>query len=276
MKKKSLKFMVTLNVMLAIILMSSIAVSASSLLEKISAYINHGITIKVNGETFVAKEDDGRVVKPITYNGRTYLPVRFVGDAFGIDVDWDGNTQTVYLGEKPVVEEVKNNDILELVSNGKSGTENLMSKDFFKKYPGLTYKSNNGLGFSDSWVWLFTGNPDITHGFVMTENYGTPDNWISLNLNKKYKTFTFHIGKTGTIPGDVDVDVYFDGKLVKTIKTAPPIYKVHSNGQDVITIHDHNYYTLDVTNVSEITFKANLDNPEKKLANTVIGNPVLK
>ncbi|MGE4213814.1 MAG: Ltp family lipoprotein [Anaerotignaceae bacterium] len=49
---------------------------------------------------------DGKLVQtsaePFVVNGTTYLPVRAVGEAVGKSVTWDGATQSVYLGEKPV------------------------------------------------------------------------------------------------------------------------------------------------------------------------------
>ncbi|MBQ3422023.1 MAG: NPCBM/NEW2 domain-containing protein [Romboutsia sp.] len=37
--------------------------------------------------------------EPFTYNGRTYVPLRYVSEALGEDVNWDGKTGTVYIGE---------------------------------------------------------------------------------------------------------------------------------------------------------------------------------
>ena len=34
-------------------------------------------------------------VEPRTINGRTMLPIRFISENFGCDVEWDGSTQTV-------------------------------------------------------------------------------------------------------------------------------------------------------------------------------------
>lgn len=39
--------------------------------------------------------------EPFICNGTTYLPVRAVGEAMGKKVAWNGNTNTVYLGEIP-------------------------------------------------------------------------------------------------------------------------------------------------------------------------------
>ena len=45
----------------------------------------------VNG---AGKEMD---VAPVVIDGRTLVPVRFISEAFGCDVDWDGNTRTVHI-----------------------------------------------------------------------------------------------------------------------------------------------------------------------------------
>lgn len=34
------------------------------------------------------------------YNGSTYVPVRFIADSLGQPVEWDGNTMSIYIGEK--------------------------------------------------------------------------------------------------------------------------------------------------------------------------------
>lgn len=36
-------------------------------------------------------------VAPLIVNNRTLVPVRFVSEAFGADVDWDGSTRTVHI-----------------------------------------------------------------------------------------------------------------------------------------------------------------------------------
>ncbi len=48
---------------------------------------------------------DGKEVnyntEPFIYDGTTYLPVRDIGEAIGKDVNWDGNNNTVYIGDMP-------------------------------------------------------------------------------------------------------------------------------------------------------------------------------
>ena len=55
------------------------------------------IKLVINGETVTPRDGDGNVVEPFTIDGTTYLPVRAVANALGMDVSWNGNTHTVTL-----------------------------------------------------------------------------------------------------------------------------------------------------------------------------------
>ena len=48
-------------------------------------------TMIVNGQRIIMD------VAPVIIDGRTLVPVRFVSEAFGCDVEWDGSTRTVYI-----------------------------------------------------------------------------------------------------------------------------------------------------------------------------------
>ncbi len=58
------------------------------------------IKISLNGKEITPKDANGNPVEPFIIDGTTYLPVRGVAGALGLDVDWDGNTNTVILKEK--------------------------------------------------------------------------------------------------------------------------------------------------------------------------------
>lgn len=58
------------------------------------------IKLVINGKTVTPRDGDGDVVEPFTIDGTTYLPVRAVANALGMDVDWNGNTNTVTLTDK--------------------------------------------------------------------------------------------------------------------------------------------------------------------------------
>ena len=61
------------------------------------------IQIIVNGMRIIPRDINGTIVEPFIYNGTTYLPVRAVSEALGKTVEWDGTTYTVYVGDKPVL-----------------------------------------------------------------------------------------------------------------------------------------------------------------------------
>ncbi|MCL2396491.1 MAG: copper amine oxidase N-terminal domain-containing protein [Defluviitaleaceae bacterium] len=58
----------------------------------------YGVNIVVNGRAVNFAPD----MRPFISNDRTYLPVRGVAYALDLPVDWDDDTNTVYIGRKPI------------------------------------------------------------------------------------------------------------------------------------------------------------------------------
>lgn len=58
-----------------------------------------GISIYIDDQKLEPKDANGKPVEVFTYNGTTYLPVRAIAEALGKNVQWDGKTQSVYLGQ---------------------------------------------------------------------------------------------------------------------------------------------------------------------------------
>ncbi|MDG0809308.1 hypothetical protein OMP40_07880 [Cohnella rhizosphaerae] len=71
---------------------------AASNLTPIKAFLNWGLSFKVNGKPFQLRDGNGGTLSPITYNNTTYLPIRSVSDALGIAVHVD-NKGLIQLGE---------------------------------------------------------------------------------------------------------------------------------------------------------------------------------
>lgn len=76
------------------------AVFAQNLEKTVNAVYNN-IKLVINGTEVTPKDANGNTVEPFIIDGTTYLPVRAVAGALGQAVDWDGTTNTVYIGEKP-------------------------------------------------------------------------------------------------------------------------------------------------------------------------------
>jgi len=73
---------------------------AASGTQQITALLNGNIKITLHGQLWTPRDVNGNALTPITYNGSTYLPVRAVAEAAGLNVDWDGATQTVLIGDQ--------------------------------------------------------------------------------------------------------------------------------------------------------------------------------
>ncbi len=56
-----------------------------------------GIKITLDGRTLTPKDANGKVVEPFAVEGTTYLPLRAVAEALGLEVGWHGPTKTVQL-----------------------------------------------------------------------------------------------------------------------------------------------------------------------------------
>ncbi len=61
------------------------------------------IKIEINGQRITPKDATGKVVEPFIIDGTTYLPIRAISEALGLNVGWDGATSTVYLSEGEIV-----------------------------------------------------------------------------------------------------------------------------------------------------------------------------
>lgn len=99
MMKKNLKKSAATMMVLGMTLTGATGVFAGTQLEKISAYLNHGISFNVDGAAYSPTDGNGNKLAPITYNNSTYLPVRAIADALHVPVSYDGKKGQVIIGE---------------------------------------------------------------------------------------------------------------------------------------------------------------------------------
>jgi hypothetical protein len=91
-----LKRFVVIIVAFALLISIGVPVSAKRAVETIEV-IYRNIVIEIDGKAISPRDVTGAVVYPFIRNGTTYLPVRAVGEALGMSVDWDGENDTVKL-----------------------------------------------------------------------------------------------------------------------------------------------------------------------------------
>lgn len=97
--KKNFKKSAATMMVLGMTLTGATGVFAGTQLEKISAYLNHGISFNVDGAAYSPTDGNGKKLAPITYNNSTYLPVRAIADALHVPVSYDGKKGQVIIGE---------------------------------------------------------------------------------------------------------------------------------------------------------------------------------
>lgn len=89
-----------ITLFLTLVLVFALASTVSAVATTITAQLTYrDIKITMNGEAVASKDANGKSVEPFIMDGTTYLPVRAVAEALGLDVKWDGATSTVSLTE---------------------------------------------------------------------------------------------------------------------------------------------------------------------------------
>lgn len=86
-----------LGVVFSMILFSFASPAFAASFTKTAQLAYNNIKITLNGTAVTPKDANGNVVEPFIIDGTTYLPVRAIGNALGLGVDWDGSANTVQL-----------------------------------------------------------------------------------------------------------------------------------------------------------------------------------
>ncbi|RXZ84040.1 hypothetical protein EBB07_02785 [Paenibacillaceae bacterium] len=151
----------------AFLLGAAATASAGPVIKEIKAQINYGITMTLNGKTFAPQDAKGNDIKPITYQGTTYVPLRSVSEAFGIPVNYDGKNLKITLGEQDA-----ETDVI------KSG--------LYDKYPRDGYASLDIEALS-------VNGQSFKSGFIATPESRYTASYIQLLTNKQYAKLKFKV-----------------------------------------------------------------------------------
>ena len=87
--KQRLQGMV-MGVLVTTLLLGTVTVFATSTR---TIEVTYGVSVVVNG----VRQNFASDMQPFTSSGRTFLPVRGIADALGMNVEWDESTSTVYI-----------------------------------------------------------------------------------------------------------------------------------------------------------------------------------
>lgn len=70
------------------------------------------IQVTLDGETLDLRDAQGNAIEPFMFDGTNYLPVRALAEALGLNVAWDGSTNTVVLTTPETSETVESDELL--------------------------------------------------------------------------------------------------------------------------------------------------------------------
>ncbi|RAR44629.1 hypothetical protein [Paenibacillus sp. MDMC362] len=187
---KPLKKTIVAVAVLGMTLTGAAGVYAGANLEKISAYLNHSIGIKVDGVVY----NTGKTLTPITYQNTTYLPVRAMADVLDVPVQYDAKNNLVLIGSNP-----GNGQTTELTNVKYSDAERKEIKSAFAKFDGFqtpyaptqmekndmyqkTGASEDGVNMLFKHMTVYISPRDYSHGYdskSVTLSNGVKAKWYT-------------------------------------------------------------------------------------------------
>ena len=138
--KQRLQGMVIGALITAVLSGTIIPAFASTTLKQLNAYFR-GIKIVVDGELMNPVDANGMAIEPFIVDGTIYMPLKTIGEAFNKPLEWDGDTNTVFIGGRV------NKPALALPMYSRSYIECSKHGDF----QAYTDKGIDYVGFSPRW-----------------------------------------------------------------------------------------------------------------------------
>jgi predicted house-cleaning noncanonical NTP pyrophosphatase (MazG superfamily) len=183
--------------------------------QTIEAFYNN-IKISVDGKAVELKDAVGNSVDPFIYNGTTYLPVRAIAEALGMEVKFNETTNTVELAKKEGEKKVIWNDAENIAKAMEKQKE-------IDKLASLVDIFDRDI---DSWNFVDEGEIKVTQykdgrKFIMpyeiynvskiVSNYSVDEGSKTLTLYGKYKkVFLSNIPLVSIDRGNVEYVISYD------------------------------------------------------------------
>lgn len=183
-----------------------LGVLTASLLIGGVSYAANSVRIVVDNREIIPTDSDGNRVDPVIIDGTTYLPVRAVANAFGKAVYWDGETSTVYLGERDGLLPYPTEKLIDMKNIGRGwgksnkltdnyGTYHSNAVECYGNYTGQ-YLLNGKYSRFRATLYIENGeNSDKTAGVVITAD--GKDIYVSPQMSKISKPVTIDISVKG-------------------------------------------------------------------------------
>lgn len=197
-KQKDVLKGIVIGVLMTVVVLGGVTavVAASRTIE-----ITHGVRVVVDGvpqnfaedmQPFIAVEDS-----------RTFLPVRGIADSLGVDVRWDGATQTVYLTRPTAPAPVAVPVPIPTPAPAPTGTPLMEAAPWFERSTNTSYFTEGTSRFEDPSTVTMRGE-SFTNALSTRSTFTTEHVfWSHHDLNGRFNTFTGVYGRvdgTGEMP----------------------------------------------------------------------------
>ena len=248
--------------LVSVLFLSGITVWAATGTQNITVTYRD-IKLFIDGTQITPRDANGNVVEPFIYNGTTYLPVRAVGEAFGKEVEWDGENATVYVGQRgqsgqsapqnqPAQNQVTYLSDLQYTDFLKGNRNNQVHKingsvtdfDGQQYSSGMVFYLENAYGFT-----VIEYDKDGAHASI---DYPVNSAYRQLTgkivLPQKINTTTMNYNSVNSSSGiNVDILFYGDDKLIQRVNnvtTSMPFdFDINLAGVNKLTIKIVSGYT---------------------------------
>lgn len=208
-------------------------------IEKQISVVYNNVKLVIDGIPVVPVNEKGEAVEPFAYNGTTYLPVRAIAKAFGKEVNWDRETNTIYIGKKDNAKEVAKEvwiedivplntqtSILSQCSKWNPTEDKVNTEETYQngmKY-GIYHYLGNGWAYNE--YLLNSEYKQIQGKFVLTQASKNSNIKAALEIYGDDKLlYTSQKMTGGVLPIDFNIDI----SNVKILR--------------VKIVHEENYYT---------------------------------
>ncbi len=176
---KKVRNLAVVVLLCALVVCITVIAAGESIKKNVDIFYKN-IKICVDGTYIEPKDADGNAVEPFIMDGTTYLPVRAVANAFGKDVEWDGETSTVYLGKKNTEAEA---DGLEELFRKYHEADNYQTVTVMKNLPLfgnviMTIKTDGNKTFTSGVLGAGDTYTEIVDGEMYLYTQDENGNWI--------------------------------------------------------------------------------------------------
>lgn len=235
--KKNVQIFIAGFISCLMLFASATTVFAAASGTSVPAMLNGAVKMMLNGNNYVAKDQSGNELLPITYNNRTYLPVRALAEALNVPIEYETTTNTIWIGER-------------------NETVPITSADLYKDYYGT----------------VVTKDPSLLKGDDKTYEWGITNNKVQematlgcvLMPEGKYTSFAASAYVDEGVKMDLTVEIRkdtFDGPVLKSYTLSPGA-----------TIE----MEADITGISTLYVTTEVKTGHDKVGKLIFGEPIFK